>query len=87
MTSLLVLTSVLVLPLLSLLVDLALLETAQTRSRLMTMAQPEPSDARTGSSATAAHADPSWQRPDSKAEPAVAPDSTLHGPLLALARR
>jgi hypothetical protein len=86
-TSLLVLTSVVVLPLLSLLVDLALLETALTRSRLMAIAQPEPSDATTGSSVTAAHGDPSWQRPDSKEEPAAASGSTLDGPLLALGRR
>jgi hypothetical protein len=87
MTSLLVLTSVVVLPLLSLLVDLALLETAQTRSRLMAIAQPKPDDATTESSVTAAHGDPSLQRPDPKEQPATAPDSPLDGPLVALARR
>ena len=87
MTSLLVLTSVVVLPLLSLLVDLALLDTALTRWRLMAIAQPEPSDATTGSSATAPHGHQSWQRPDSKEEPGAAPSSPHDGPLPALARR
>ena len=87
MTSLLVLTSVVILPLLSLLVDLALLETAQTRSHLMAIAEPEPGDATTGSSVTAAHGDPPRQRPGSKEEPAPAQGSSLDGPLPALARR
>jgi hypothetical protein len=87
MTSLLVLTSVVVLPLLSLLFDLALLETARTRSRLMAIAQPKPGDATTESSVTAAHSHPSWQGPAPKEEPAIAPGSPLDGPLLALAQR
>jgi hypothetical protein len=86
-TSLLVLTSVVVLPLLSLLIDLALLDTALTRSRLMAIAQPEPSDTTTGSLTTAPHGHPSWQRPDSKEEPGAAPGSPLDGPLPALVRR
>lgn len=87
MTSLLVLTSVVVLPLLSLLVDLALLETARTRSCLMAIAQPKPGDATTGSSVTTAHSNPSSQGPAPEEEPATAPGSRLDGPLLAMARR
>lgn len=87
MTSLLVLTSVVVLPLLSLLVDLALLETARTRSCLMAIAQPKPDDATTRSSVTATHSHPSWQGPAPKEEPATVPGSPLDAPLLVPARR
>ncbi len=94
-SSLLVLVSVVVLPLLSFLVDLYLLDAARTRRRITHIAQPpaddsaqpQPDDPTTHPSVTAAQGDLSWRWPAPKEPPAVPPGSPPDAPLPLPARR
>ena len=87
-TSLLVLTLVVVVPLLSFLVDLYLLDAARTRCRITVIAQPPPDDAPTTTlpPVTATQADLSWRWPAPK-EPTTTPASPPDAPLPQPARR
>jgi hypothetical protein len=77
-TSLLVLTCVVVLPLASLLLDLYLLDAARTRRHITAITQPPPDDdpgPTTQPSATAAEGDLTWRWPAPKEAPAATPCS------------
>ncbi len=85
MTSLLVLVSVVVLPLLSLLVDLMLLDTQRTLRRITAIARQD-QDSTSTDSITAAQGDLTRRWPNPK-EPTATTGSPPNTPLLTLAPR
>jgi hypothetical protein len=88
-TSLLVLTCVVVLPLASLLLDLYLLDAARTRRHITAITQPPPDDdpaPTTQPSATAAQGDLTWRWPAQRRR-RPRPRARPRRPLLALTRR